>query len=233
MEKSTGLFRPIRSYVLRQGRITRAQSEALNNPSSPHLLSPKTELGDGSAIFAKVAPITLEIGFGMGDSLLAAARQAPEQHFIGIEVHAPGVGRLLHRLEEEGVNNVRIYHHDAIEVLAQAIAPNSLDKVCVFFPDPWIKKRHHKRRLVQGAFVDKVVSVLKPGGLFHLATDVEEYAMVMQETVEAHACLENSYGSKAFAPSDLRPKTKFENRGIQRGHGIWDLIYHKVEPASP
>lgn len=228
MEKSTGSFRPIRSYVLRQGRITRAQSEALNDEASPFLLSPQMPLGDGSLVFGKTAPITLEIGFGMGDSLLAAAEQSPNQHFIGIEVHAPGVGRVLHRVQLMGLTNVRVYHADAVQVLQESIGPDTLDKICVFFPDPWTKKRHHKRRLIQAAFVNKLLPSLKMGGLLHLATDVEDYAQWMQEVLEACDSLQNVYGPKAFAPNDLRPKTKFEHRGIERGHGIWDLIYRKV-----
>lgn len=232
MQKSTAFPRPIRSYVLRQGRITKAQSEALANPHSSFLLSPEIPLQNGEAVFERLAPITLEIGFGMGDSLLAMAQQNPEQNFIGIEVHAPGVGRLLHRMELEAIHNVRIYHADAVEVLKTLIAPESLSRVCVFFPDPWTKKRHHKRRIIQKPFIETIASVLKIGGDFHLATDVEDYAMWMQEMLESSPLFENRYGPKAFAPQSLRPETKFERRGIAIGHGIWDLVYKKCNKTA-
>ncbi len=219
--------RTIRSFILRQGRMTDAQETAF------HALWPQYGLDilptphDFSAIFDRQAPCTLEIGFGMGDSLLAEAQAHPEQNFIGIEVHRPGVGALFQGLKRHELNHVRVFNTDAIDVLRDAIMDASLDRVCLFFPDPWPKRRHHKRRIVQPDFVRLVVSKLKPGGFFHLATDWEDYAVHMLEVLEQESALENTAGLEGYVDHIERPSTKFERRGKALGHGIWDLMFKK------
>lgn len=181
---------------------------------------------DLQAEFGASGDVVLEIGFGMGQSLVAMAAAAPDRHFIGIEVHKPGVGRLLHDMAEAGVDNIRVYCHDAVEVLEHCIPAQSLDTVQIFFPDPWHKKRHHKRRLIQPAFVALLVSRLKPGGVLHLATDWENYAAQMMEVLSANAALSNVAGEGEYSPRPAhRPQTKFEQRGARLGHGVWDLVF--------
>jgi len=178
------------------------------------------------AAFGEPGPVTLEIGFGMGQSLVVMAQASPNTHFIGIEVHTPGVGRLLHSIEEQGVGNIRIYHHDAVEVLRDCIPDESLDTVQIFFPDPWHKKRHHKRRLIQPPLVAQLIHKLKPGGKLHLATDWENYAQQMMEVLSGSESLTNTCDPGQFAPRpEYRPLTKFERRGERLGHGVWDLIF--------
>ena len=177
-------------------------------------------------VFSRSAPLVLEIGFGMGHSLVEMAANAPERDFIGIEVHRPGVGTLLQAMAEREVHNIRVYRHDAVEVLRDCIAPASLAGVQVFFPDPWHKKRHHKRRLIQRPFLDLVASRLAPGGTLHLATDWENYAEQMLELLEASPDFVNSCASGGYAPRpEYRPLTKFERRGERLGHGVWDLLF--------
>lgn len=184
---------------------------------------------DPAGLFARDARLVLEIGFGMGRSLATMAAADPAANFIGIEVHTPGVGRLLHTVEEEGIDNIRVYCHDAVEVLEHCIPPGSLDTVQVFFPDPWHKKRHHKRRLIQPAFVELLVSRLAAGGVLHLATDWENYAEQMMEVLSANAALENLAGPGRFSPRpEHRPLTKFEQRGERLGHGVWDLLFRRA-----
>ena len=174
-------------------------------------------------------PAVLEIGFGMGQSLVAMAAAAPQTRFIGVEVHRPGVGKLLHSMEERGVDNIRVYCHDAVEVLRDCIADASLDTIQIFFPDPWHKKRHHKRRLIQPPFVDLLTRKLKPGGTLHLATDWENYAEQMMAVLEAAGGLVNAFAPGQFAPRpEHRPLTKFEARGERLGHGVWDLIFRRT-----
>ncbi|MFV0275909.1 MAG: tRNA (guanosine(46)-N7)-methyltransferase TrmB [Parahaliea sp.] len=181
---------------------------------------------DPIGIFGREGSLVLEIGFGMGRSLATMAAAAPATNFIGIEVHTPGVGRLLHTMEDEGIDNIRVYCHDAVEVLRHCIPPVALDTVQIFFPDPWHKKRHHKRRLIQPPFVELLVSRLKPGGILHLATDWEHYAQQMMEVLSANAALENRAGAGQFSPRPPhRPLTKFEQRGERLGHGVWDLLF--------
>jgi tRNA (guanine-N7-)-methyltransferase len=176
--------------------------------------------------FGRPGHTVLEIGFGMGQSLAAMAQADPRSNFIGIEVHKPGVGRLLHSMAEEELDNIRIYCHDAVEVLRDCIADDSVDTVQIFFPDPWHKKRHNKRRLIQPAFVAQIVRKLKPGGVLHLATDWKDYAQHMMEVLSASDGLKNSYGPNQFAPRPAhRPLTKFELRGERLGHGVWDLMF--------
>lgn len=183
---------------------------------------------DLDALFGAPAPRTLEIGFGMGQSLLAMAAADPSTQFLGVEVHRPGVGKLLAGVEEQGLTNLRVFCHDAVEVLENAIAAHALARVNIYFPDPWHKKRHHKRRLIQAPFLDLLATRLAPGGLLHLATDWEPYAEHMLEVLEASARFENCAGAGAFSPRPPeRPRTKFEARGERLGHGVWDLLYRR------
>lgn len=218
--------RPVRSFVLRGGRITAGQQRAFDQYWPRFGLQPEQGLLEPDVVFERAGPRILEIGFGMGQSLLEMAQAAPDANFIGIEVHRPGVGRLLHDLGEQNVSNVRIYCEDAVQVLQQCIADASLDTVQIFFPDPWHKKRHHKRRLIQPQFLSLLASKLKPGGLLHLATDWENYAEHMLEVLEAGTDFTNQAGPGCYSPRpQQRPLTKFERRGQRLGHGVWDLMY--------
>jgi tRNA (guanine-N7-)-methyltransferase len=219
--------RSIRSYVLRQGRISNAQHRAhvellpvYGVPFSPALL-------DLERLFGRAAPKILEIGFGMGETTAAIAQQHPENDYLGIEVHTPGVGSLLARIAELRLANVRIIQHDAVEVLQTMIATAALDGVHIFFPDPWPKKRHHKRRLIQPAFVALLASKMKSGARVHACTDWEDYATQMLEVFSAEAALQNTASGYADRP-DARPQTKFERRGLALGHHVWDLVFRKI-----
>jgi tRNA (guanine-N7-)-methyltransferase len=181
---------------------------------------------DYDMVFGRSGPRVLEIGFGMGQSLVAMAAASPQSNFVGIEVHRPGVGKLLHSMAEQGVDNIRVYCHDAVEILRDCIAPASLDTVQIFFPDPWHKKKHNKRRLIQPALAVELARRLKPGGNLHLATDWEDYAQQMMAVLSATPDLTNTSGEGQFAPRPAyRPLTKFELRGERLGHGVWDLIF--------
>jgi tRNA (guanine-N7-)-methyltransferase len=216
--------RAIRSYVVRAGRMGSGQERALAE-LGPRFVLPHTGAPiDWAAAFGRDAPRFLEIGFGMGDATAAIAAALPGTDFIGVEVHPPGVGSLLRQIGERGLSNVRIVQHDAVEVLEQAIAPASLGGVHIFFPDPWHKKRHHKRRLIQAPFVRLLASRLAPGGRLHCATDWQPYAEQMLEVLGAEPALRNTAGGYAPRP-DYRPLTKFENRGLKLGHGVWDLVF--------
>jgi tRNA (guanine-N7-)-methyltransferase len=218
----------IRSYVLRTGRMTPVQRRALEEHWQRWGLEYDGRELAYKAVFGRSGPVVLEIGFGMGQSLVAMAAERPETNFIGIEVHKPGVGKLLHCMEERGVDNIRIYCHDAVEVLRDCIPDASLDVVQIFFPDPWHKKRHNKRRLIQTAFVAQLISKLKPGGILHLATDWEDYARQMMDVLGAAEDLSNTSGDGQFAPRPQhRPLTKFEVRGERLGHGVWDLVFSR------
>ncbi|OOG23977.1 tRNA (guanosine(46)-N7)-methyltransferase TrmB [Thioalkalivibrio denitrificans] len=220
--------RPIRSFVRREGRLTPGQQRALETLWPRYGIDFSEEPLDLAAIFGRSAPVTLEIGFGNGESLAQMAEAAPERDFLGIEVHRPGVGRLLARIEALGLTNLRVMCHDAVEVLEHRIAPGCLDTVQIFFPDPWHKKRHHKRRLIQPAFVALLATRLRSGGTLHLATDWEDYARHMLDVLNASPEFRNT--ADGFAPRPPhRPLTKFEQRGQTRGHGVWDLIFMKVE----
>ena len=217
---------PIRSFVLRQGRMTPSQRRAFDQHWSRFGLDPEQGICNWEALFPGAAPRLLEIGFGMGDTLLEMALESPEAAFVGIDVHRPGIGSLLGRLAEHRLSNVRLYCADATEVLNRCMAPASLDVVMLLFPDPWPKKRHHKRRLVQPAFVQSVTRCLKSGGLFHLATDWEPYAEQMMALLTAAPGLSNQHGHGQFCPQPApRPPTKFEQRGLGLGHAVWDLIF--------
>jgi tRNA (guanine-N7-)-methyltransferase len=220
--------RPIRSFVRREGRLTAGQRRALEQ-LWPRYGIELPENADALRSWLQTdQPVTLEIGFGNGDTLAEMASQDPDRRFLGIEVHRPGVGHLLQLIEREGLENLRIVSADAVEVLREQIPEASLDTVLVLFPDPWPKKRHHKRRLVQPEFVELVASQMKPGGRFHLATDWEDYAQQMLAVLEASEGFENATGPGQFAPRpDYRLPTKFERRGQRLGHAVWDLIYRR------
>jgi tRNA (guanine-N7-)-methyltransferase len=216
----------IRSFVTRAGRLSDAQGRAIEM-LGPRYCIPyqKAEL-DVAAAFGRSAPTIFEIGFGMGETSAKISALMPEKNFIGVEVHTPGVGSLLKLTDAMGLENQRIIQHDAFEVVTHMIAPDSLAGVHVFFPDPWHKARHNKRRLIQGPLVALLASRIAPGGYLHCATDWEEYAVQMLEVLSAEPTLENSAETYAPRPS-YRPVTKFENRGLKLGHGVWDLVFTK------
>jgi tRNA (guanine-N7-)-methyltransferase len=218
--------RPIRSYVLRTGRMTPGQQRAFDENWQRWGLEHRAGPLAFAGTFGRTGPTVLEIGFGMGQSLVDMAEAAPATNFIGIEVHKPGVGRLLHSVVERDVDNIRVYCHDAVEILRDCIPDASLDTLQIFFPDPWHKKRHNKRRLIQPPFVAQLLTKLKPGGTLHLATDWENYAEQMMAVLSAADGLSNTCGAGQFAPRrSHRPRTKFELRGERLGHGVWDLIF--------
>ena len=186
---------------------------------------------DLDRLFGRVAPKVLEIGFGMGETTAAIAQQHPETDYLGVEVHTPGVGSLLKRIADLQLKNVRIIQHDAVEVLRHMIAADALDAVHIFFPDPWPKKRHHKRRLIQPPLVALLASRMKPGAMVHACTDWEEYARQMLGALSAEPALENTASGYAERP-DARPQTKFERRGLELGHRVWDLIFRKIRAAE-
>lgn len=220
--------RPIRSFVVRGGRLTPSQQEALDRWWPLYGVEDTQSRLDQEALFGRKAPLVLEIGFGMGDSLARQAEAQPERDFIGIEVHRPGVGKLLREIHDRGLTNLRLYCHDATEILARCIAEDSLDTVQIFFPDPWHKKKHHKRRLIQPGFVRELTTRLKPGGRLHLATDWTDYAEHMMAVLNAEPALENTAGPGRFAHDTGRPETKFERRGERLGHPVFDLVFTRV-----
>jgi tRNA (guanine-N7-)-methyltransferase len=219
--------RPIRSFVLRQGRISEAQQRAYEQ------LQPRYSVGysplplDLDEVFGRTAPKILEIGFGMGGATAQIASEHPENDYLGIEVHTPGVGALMRLLDAGSIGNVRIIQHDAVEVLNHMIAPGSLDGIHIYFPDPWPKKRHHKRRLIQPPLLSLLASRLKPGAYLHLATDWQEYAEWMLQVLRGEPLLVNTAQDYAPRPG-YRPETKFERRGLNLGHGVWDLVFRRV-----
>ncbi len=217
----------IRSFVLRTGRTTVGQAKAFETLGPQFLLPYATAPLDLDTTFGRSAPTILEIGFGMGEATAHIATVLPEKNFLCCEVHTPGVGALLKRLGEQGQTNVRICSHDAVEVIDHMLPLACLDGIHVFFPDPWHKKRHNKRRLLQAPLVAKLAARLKPGGYLHCATDWENYAEQMLEVLGAEPLLKNT--AAAYAPKpDYRPLTKFENRGINLGHGVWDLVFQRT-----
>ncbi|MFO1325937.1 MAG: tRNA (guanosine(46)-N7)-methyltransferase TrmB [Rubrivivax sp.] len=219
--------RPVRSYVLRGGRLGSGQQRALADLGPRFVLPFQPQPLDAEALFGRRAPLVLEIGFGMGDATAAIAAARPDTDFVGVEVHEAGVGALLRHIGERGLGNLRLVRHDAVEVLQQMIAPGSLDGVHLFFPDPWPKKRHHKRRLVQPAWAALVASRLVPGGRLHCATDWEPYAEQMLQVLSAEPLLVNTADGYAPRPA-YRPLTKFEARGLQLGHGVRDLVFMRA-----
>jgi tRNA (guanine-N7-)-methyltransferase len=218
--------RPIRSYVLRPGRMGPGQERALRELAPRFVLPFVREPLDPVRVFGRNAPLVVEIGFGMGQATAAIAQAQPATDFLGIEVHEPGVGALLQLIDELALSNLRLLRHDAVEVLTAMVAPASLAAVHVFFPDPWPKKRHWKRRLIQPGFVALLASRLAPGGRLHCATDWQPYAEQMLEVLGAEPLLANTVAAYAPRPA-YRPETKFERRGLALGHGVWDLVFSK------
>ena len=226
--KSDKKHRPIRSFVRREGRLTKGQERALSELWEKYGISDEASLINLAEVFERTAPKVLEIGFGNGHSLAEMAAEHSDEDYLGIEVHRPGVGALLLLIEEHGLSNIRLICDDAVEVLKHRLPNDSLNRVQLFFPDPWHKKRHHKRRILQSKFVTLIAQKLKQGGFFHLATDWEDYALHMVDVMSQSADFENTASEGEFvARPDYRPLTKFEQRGKRLGHGVWDLIYKK------
>ncbi|SDK11086.1 tRNA (guanine-N(7)-)-methyltransferase [Ferrimonas sediminum] len=222
--------RRVRSYVKREGRMTKGQARAMEIYWPTMGLEHGDGMIDMAEEFGRDAPVVLEIGFGMGKSLVEMAAAEPDKDFIGIEVHGPGVGACLMAAEEQEVKNLRVFEHDAVEILSDCIKDESLDRVQLYFPDPWHKKRHHKRRIVQPEFIETVRRKLKVGGVFHMATDWEHYSEHMLEEMSEAPGFTNTAADGTFVPRpDFRPLTKFEARGQRLGHGVWDLIFARSE----
>ena len=218
--------RHIRSFVLRQGRVSPAQQRACETLLPRFGIPYAARLSDLAQAFGRSAPKILEIGFGMGDGTAAIALAHPENDYLALEVHTPGVGNLLKLIDAQHIFNIRIIQHDAVEVLRDMIAANTLDGVHIFFPDPWHKARHNKRRLIQAPFIAQLVQKLKPGGYIHVATDWQDYAEQVLAALSAEPLLENTATGYAPRPA-YRPLTKFEQRGIRLGHGVWDLVFRR------
>lgn len=220
----------IRSYVIRGGRITEGQKKAFDRAWAGYGLSLFDGALDYQRVFGRQAPVVLEVGFGMGDSLLAMAQAEPDKDFIGIEVHPPGVGRLINNAAKEGLSNLKVYMADAVDVLEDCIPDGSLARFQLYFPDPWHKKKHNKRRIVQPEFMQLVAAKLQTGGVCHLATDWEAYAEHMMEVMSLAPNYQNQAEPYHFSPRPAhRPLTKFENRGQKLGHGVWDLLFERTE----
>ena len=218
--------RAIRSFVLRQGHMTAAQQRAIDTLWPQYGFDYQNAPADLNQAFGRAAPKILEIGFGMGTATAEIARRLPEKDFLAIDVHGPGVGNLLKLIDEQEIRNIRVMRHDAVEVVENMLADGSLDGIHIFFPDPWHKKRHNKRRLIQAPFAAKLLPKLKSGGYLHLATDWEEYAVQMLEVLSGFAELQNT--AETYAPTPAyRPETKFEARGKRLGHGVWDIVFKK------
>lgn len=232
MTTDPGAHPRIRSYVLRAGRVGSGQARALAEIGPQFMLPYRPAVLDLDAAFGRPAsnsspaPRILEIGFGMGEGLAESAAAHPEGDYLGVEVHTPGVGALLKQIGARSLGNVRVIQHDAVEVLTHMLAPASLAGIHIFFPDPWHKKRHHKRRLIQPALAELLASRLQPGGYLHLATDWQDYAGQMLAVLSAEPLLANTVADYAARP-DSRPLTKFEQRGIRLGHGVWDLVFRR------
>jgi len=218
--------RHIRSFVLRQGRVSPAQQRAVDTLLPRFGLPYVAQPLDLDLAFGRAAPKILEIGFGMGDSTATIALAHPENDYLALEVHTPGVGNLLKLIDAQQITNIRIMQHDAVEVLRDMIPDGSLDGVHIFFPDPWHKARHNKRRLIQAPFIARLVQKLKPGGYIHVATDWQDYAEQVLAVLGAEPLLENTAAGYAPRPA-YRPLTKFEQRGIRLGHGVWDLVFRR------
>lgn len=220
--------RPVRSFVIRSGRLTESQRKAIDSYWDDYVLPFEPALTNWQTVFSSEQPLTVEIGFGMGDSLLEMARDQQANNFLGIEVHRAGVGKLINGIQRNSLSNIKLMCHDAVEVLQQCFEPESIDRILVFFPDPWHKKRHNKRRLIQPPFVSLLTSRLRQGGQIHLATDWQPYAEHMVEVLENEDSLENANGKNMYWDNPARPNTKFEQRGKRLGHGVWDLLYTKI-----
>ena len=233
MSDAVAAHRPIRSFVLRAGRLSPAQARALEDLWPRYGVAYQPAALDSVQLFGRAAPLVLEIGFGMGKTTARIALQRPDLDFLAIDVHAPGVGSLLRQLDASQLTNVRVMRHDAVEVVRDMIPAGSLHGIHVFFPDPWPKARHHKRRLLQSHFVQLLASRLATGGYIHCATDWAHYAEQMLEVLSAEAALENTAQDYAARPA-WRPPTKFEQRGVRLGHNVWDLLFRRREerPAA-
>lgn len=216
--------RGIRSFVLRQGHMTAAQQRAIDTLWPLFGVDYRPQAADLNAVFGRGSPKVLEIGFGMGTATVEIAKRLPDTDFLAVDVHGPGVGNILKLIDEQQVKNIRVMRHDAVEVVENMLADGSLDGIHIFFPDPWHKKRHHKRRLIQTPFVAKLLPKLKTGGYIHLATDWEEYAVQMLDVLGSFGALRNTAENYAPTPG-YRPETKFEARGKRLGHGVWDLVF--------
>lgn len=228
----TGIYpatqQAIRSFVLRQGRLSNAQRRACDTLLPRFGIVFQQNILDLEKVFGRQAPKILEIGFGMGESTATIAHSNPHNDYLGLEVHTPGVGSLLNKIEDLDLTNMRIIQHDAVEILRYMLPSESLDGVHIFFPDPWPKARHHKRRLIQPGLVSRLCECLKPGGYIHIATDWEDYAIHILQVLQQESCLRNS--ADDFSPRpDYRPVTKFEQRGVRLGHNVWDLIFLKKQ----
>lgn len=222
------LLRPVRSFVRRQGRMTLAQQRAFATLMDRHGVPAAPEAVDLSTLFGRPAPALLEIGFGTGEALVDFAQRHPHWNVLGIEVHQPGVGRLLNAIEDLALSHVRVHAEDAVPFLSQRLRPGQLDRIHVFFPDPWPKKRHQKRRLIQAAFIRLLCTHLRPDGVLHLATDWEEYAIQMAEVLADRSELASEHNHSPFTPRPPeRPLTRFEQRGQRLGHGVWDLCFRR------
>jgi len=223
------IHRPIRSFVRREGRLTKGQQRALNELWDQFGINNDPSALDLDKVFDRNASRILEIGFGNGYSLAQMAKSNPDKDYLGVDVHRPGVGALLLLIEGHDLNNIRLICDDAVDVLKHRLADNSLDRAQIFFPDPWHKKRHHKRRIIQPDFAALIAKKLKPGGILHLATDWEDYAIHMTEVLGQSTEFKNTANNGDYVPRpDYRPLTKFEQRGERLGHGVWDLIYKKI-----
>jgi tRNA (guanine-N7-)-methyltransferase len=225
-DSTSPVGRPIRSFVLRQGRMSIAQQRAYDQLQSVYGIPYTPQVIDLNATYRRSAPKILEIGFGMGDATATIAAEHAENDYLGIEVHGPGVGSLLNQIEQRGLHNLRIVQHDAVEVLRDMIPDHSLAGVHIFFPDPWHKKRHNKRRLIKPEFVALISQKLAPCGYLHCATDWEDYAIQILQVLSDEPTLTNTAADYAPRP-DYRPLTKFEQRGIRLGHGVWDIVFNK------
>ena len=220
-ERPSTFQRKSRSVVRREGRMTKRQSSAYNSLFPKYGVEFKQQQLDLTKLFERTAPTILEIGFGMGDTLAKMAMDNPGTNYIGIEVHRPGIGSLLANIEEKDIKNIRIFCHDAVEVLERSIPNSSLDGAHIFFPDPWNKKRHHKRRLIQSSFIDLLAKKLKPHAKLHIATDWKNYAEWIEDVMAA----DTNFSRLPEDTPHQRPTTKFEKRGLKLGHGVWDMIY--------
>jgi tRNA (guanine-N7-)-methyltransferase len=228
MENEQALHREIKSFVLRQGKITQGQQRAIEELMPVYGLQYTGEQLDLASAFGRDNPKLVEIGFGMGHTTWQIAKNNPKNDYLGVEVHLPGVGALLMQMRDNDVGNLRLIRHDAVEVLRNMLADDSISGFHIYFPDPWHKKRHHKRRIIQSEFVNLLCQKLKSGGYIHLATDWEEYAKWMLDILRSNSQLVNKSTSNDYVPRpDYRPLTKFENRGVKLGHGVWDLIFVK------
>jgi len=219
--------RHIRSYVLRQGRVSTAQQRSLDALMPRYGIPYSEQRVNLDTVFGRVAPKIFEIGFGMGEPTATIASNNPQNDYLALEVHTPGVGSLLKLIDEQGITNLRIMQHDAVEVMRNMLSDNTLDGVHIFFPDPWHKARHNKRRLIQSPFISMLVQKIKPGGYIHVATDWQDYAEQVLSVLNSESELKNTSEGYSVKP-DYRPLTKFEQRGLKLGHGIWDLVFSRI-----